>query len=76
MISGCSKRISPSNLGYSIVEASELAIKAYSKSLQATSYIAEESLHPITKIWIDIKSAIGGAWEQVKEFARSDVVLS
>ena len=58
------------------VEASELAIKAYSESLQATSYIAEESLHPITKIWIDIKSAIGGAWEQVKEFARSDVVVA
>lgn len=57
------------------VEAADVAIKAYSESQVAAAAIMEESLHPITKLWIDIKSAIGGAWEAIKEFARSDVVV-
>lgn len=57
------------------VEAADVAIKAYSESQVAAAAIMEESLHPITKLWIDIKSAIGGAWEAIKEFARSDAIV-
>jgi hypothetical protein len=57
------------------VEASDIAIKAYSESQLAAAAVMEESLHPITKLWIDIKTAIGGAWEAIKELARSDVII-
>lgn len=59
-----------------VVEATNLAVKAYSDSLKSAADIAERDLHPITKIWNDIKSTISEAWEAVKEFARSDVIVS
>jgi hypothetical protein len=56
-------------------EAVTLAMEAHAEALVRVAAIAEAEMHPMERLWIDIKTAIGGAWETLKEFARADAII-
>lgn len=51
------------------------ATLAHAAALQAISATAEAELHPMQRLWIDIKKAIGSVWEEIKNLARADAII-
>ncbi len=57
-------------------EAAQLAQEAWAIGSNNQAETIYNSLSPLEKLWLDIKSAIGGAWEEFKEFARGDAIAT
>lgn len=53
-------------------EAARIAQEAWAEGAAAQAATVYENLSPVEKVWVDIKSQIKGAWESMKDFARSE----
>lgn len=57
-------------------EAARIAQEAWAKASEEQAAVVYDNMSPVEKVWLDIKSAISGTWEQVKEFAKSETVAT
>jgi len=57
-------------------EATAEAVRLYGQVVQAQADLAKMSLAPIETLWLDIKSAISGAFEALKNVARSEGMVT
>lgn len=55
-----------------VTEAARIAQEAWAEGAAAQAATVYENLSPVEKVWVDIKSQIKGAWESMKDFARSE----
>lgn len=56
-------------------QAAAEATLAHAAALGVISTTAEAELHPMQRLWIDIKKAIGSVWEEIKNLARADAII-
>lgn len=59
-----------------IQEAVNLATEAHAAALVEVAGIVESEMHPMTALWIDLKSAVNSVWEEIKALAATDVVMN
>lgn len=57
-------------------EAARIAQEAFTAVTKDQAVELYNSLSPIEQVWLDIKSAIGSAWEEFKEFARGEGIAA
>jgi lambda family phage tail tape measure protein len=57
-------------------KAAEVAQRAYEEALKQSVAMAKANLDPLQKLWIDIKSAISGAMDELYRIATSETVVN
>lgn len=57
-------------------EATAEAIRIYGQVTQAQADLSKLSLSSIETLWIDVKSSIGGAWEEIKNLSRGEAFVN
>lgn len=57
-------------------EATAEAIRIYGQVTQAQADLSKLSLSSIETLWIDVKSSINGAWEEIKNLARGEAFVN
>jgi hypothetical protein len=57
------------------VKLLQLVQEAFSTSTQATADSIAAQIDPLTRLWIALGDGIKWAWERIKDFARSDVII-
>lgn len=55
-----------------VTKAAAIAQNAWAEGAAQSAATVYENLSPVEKVWVDIKSQIKGAWESMKDFARSE----
>jgi hypothetical protein len=57
------------------VEAVQMATELYGQALKDVAALTASELHPMELLWIDIKTALSGVWDEIKQLAGTGAVI-